>query len=134
MTHDAANAPDDQPATKTVVIGGRSIVVKRPNTAQVTMMHRSGKVGQLALGRLEQLEKMQGEADEKFETELRTQGFDAISDMLDMLERLVTDPADRAWLVEAMKNGDIDLPDMQVIPEAFQEGKKKNASKAARVR
>lgn len=115
-----------------VVIAGRNITVKRPNEVQATMIHRSGRIGQAAADKLERLEadKAANQADLDA---ARGAGMDAISEMLDMIERLVASAQDRAWLVEAMKNGDIELGDLSVITTAFvPEGKR--ATKASRVK
>lgn len=53
--------------------------------------------------------------------------------MLDMIERLVTDPEDREWLVEQMKDGLLELEDLAPIAGAFTE-KKKSAPTATRVK
>ena len=120
------------PQYATVTIKGRPITVKRPTDAQAVIMHRYGKVGQAALTRLE-LAEATPDIDDAVMDPLRLQGMDSVSEMLDMIERLVTDLDDRAFLVEQMKDGNLELADLAPITEAFME-KKKRAPKAARVK
>lgn len=110
-----------------VTIADREITVRRPTEIQLVMIRRSMKVGEAQVAILSQLEDAKG-TDETELDAARTRGLDAVSDMLDMIERLVVSMDDRAFLVDRMREGVIDLPDLEAITMAFadrkQEGKK----------
>lgn len=119
---------DKQPDTADVVIAGRTIKVRRPTGAQATLAHRQGRIAQAALAQLESFEEESEEAQE-----LSARAYDGTAGVLDIMERLVVARSDREWLIEGMKDGAIDVPDLEPILAAFvKDGKR--AAKAKRVR
>jgi hypothetical protein len=117
-----------------VTIAGREITVRRPTDIQFIMIRRAMKVAEATVAQLASLQD-EKDADGDRMAELNMKGLDATSDMLDMIERLVVGPDDRAFLVEQMKDGAIDLPDFEMITEAFAEkGPVKKVAKAKLVR
>lgn len=122
---------DKQPDTADVVIAGRTIKVRRPTGAQATLAHREGRIAQAALVQLESLEEEAEESEEA--QELSARAYDGTAGVLDIMGRLVVNRADREWLIEGMKDGVIDVPDLEPILGAFvKDGKR--AAKAKRVR
>ena len=119
---------DKQPDTADVVIAGRTIKVRRPTGAQSTLAHRQGRIAQAALTQLETVDPESEDAGE-----LSARGFDGVSGVLDVMERLVVEKTDREWLVESMLEGVVDIPDLEPILGAFMKDGKR-AAKAKRVR
>lgn len=122
---------DKQPDTADVVIAGRTIKVRRPTGAQATLAHREGRIAQAALTQLQSLGEEAGESEEA--QELSARAYDGAAGILDIMGRLVVARVDRDWLIEAMKDGVIDIPDLEPILAAFMKDGKR-AAKAKRVR
>lgn len=117
-----------------VTIANRDITVRRPTDGQLVMIRRAMKVGEATVSQLEALEGVKDPDEEKLEP-LRAKGLDAVSEMLDMIERLVVSKDDRAFLIEELKEGTIDLPDFEAITAAFEKkGPEKSAAKAKLVK
>lgn len=117
-----------------VTIADRLITVRKPTDGQLVMIRRAMKVGEAMVSQVTAMEEAK-EADEDKIAPMYSKGLDAVSDMLDMIERLVVSLDDRAFLIEQLKEGTIDLPDFMVITEAFAKKEpKKNAAKAKLVK
>lgn len=117
-----------------VTIAGRDITVRKPTDGQFVMIRRAMKVGEAMVSQVTAMQEAQ-ETDEDKIAPLYGKGLDAVSDMLDMIERLVVSLDDRAFLTEQLKEGVIDLPDFLVITAAFEKKEpKKNAAKAKLVK
>jgi hypothetical protein len=112
-------------------IAGRPITVRRPTEGQTIMIRRAMRIGEAQVAVLEKLEDAK-DADEDVLADARMKGLDAVSDMLDMIERLVVDRGDREFLLEQLKEGTIDVPDFFPITTAF--AKPEKATKGAKAK
>lgn len=103
-----------------VTVAGRVLKVRTPSKIQLLKLSRASK---LSAALWAQVEDKRGDAEDedltpgqKSEmTELATKGLDEAAVLLDLVERLVVDKAERAWLVELMLEGEIDLEDVLPI-------------------
>lgn len=134
MTDSAKNLP----ATASVEVMGRTMVVKRPNDAQITLMHRHGLITQQALGRAVALQDKavatQDEAEraavEEEATPHFSRGMTSAAEILDIIEYLVCEE-DREFLELKMKRGEMELSDLFGLFDAFNTKRGTGAAKKA---
>lgn len=91
--------------TRLVPIKGRTIVVKRLTEGQMLLMSRD-------VGRLE---------DEKISVQAK---LTLAGGILDMFESTIIQPADREYVLDLTRKGEIDLPDFVTFLTAFKEEEK----------
>lgn len=95
-----------------MVIAGRTIQLKTPTSAQVLLLHRASMAATAAIEALDVgTDKDKGRAAQL--------GLEASGRVLDIVERFVTLPEDRQWLIDRMLEGTIDLPDLHPLIKAL---------------
>lgn len=135
-----ADSTKNVPLTAETVILGRTMVVKRPNETQLTLMHRHGTITSKALERAVKMqtaaEEIEDEAARTAAEELATphfaKGMTSAAEILDIIEYLVSED-DREFLEEQMKQGNLGFEQLFGVFDAFREAKSA-PKKARRVR
>jgi hypothetical protein len=138
MTDSAPKLPE----TARTQIADRWVTVKRPNETQITIMHRGGTITSQALAKAidlaEKAEEIQDpkerEAAEEAASPHFAAGLTATAEILDVMEYLLVDEADRVWVHDQMKRGNVQLTDLFDAFEQFKPKRKKatGAPKAAK--
>lgn len=107
-------------STQTVEIAGRKIEVRNPTDAQLTLMHRSHRLGSAALSRLEELTRVDEDKQDKDSiAKAADSSLDSTARLLDVIEGLIIDPVDRNWLVSQMSLGVVELNDVIPVLQAL---------------
>src|SRR5687767_11929959 len=137
MADSTKNVPLEAPVT----ILGRTMIVKRPNETQLTLMHRHGTVTSKSLERAvkmqEAAEEIEDETARNAAEELASphfaKGLNSAAEILDIIEFLVGED-DREFLEEQMKRGNLRFEEMFGFFDAFRQVKKGAPQKAQRVK
>lgn len=136
-----ADSTSKQKLTAPVTILGRTMTVKRPTDAQVTLMHRWGIITDKTLRKADDL---QDQALQAPDAETRAaleeqaqapfaQGMHSLAEILDTIQYMFADEADQEFLVDQMKRGNLTATDLLRVFDPFTK-KAKDAGPAKRIR
>lgn len=122
-----ADSTAKQKLTAPVTILGRTMQVKRPTDAQVTLMHRWGLITDQTLRKAdgiqdEALATEDPEARQALEEKAEphfTAGMKSLAEILDTIGYLVVEDEDREFLVDQMKRGNLEVAALLTVFDPF---------------